>query len=378
VSSLYKLFGIDSKSRGGVITVLSLTGMVINFAIALMKITVGSMVGSMAIISEGINNAADAGSSFLTLVGTKLASMKPTKNHPFGFGRIEYLTSLIIGTIILLAGSELFLNSVKLILEPENVSVSYVTMGLIAGSAVIKLFVSYMQITEGNRIGSDSLTAVGREGRQDALGSIITIASGFAYLLLGLNLDAYASLLISALVLKLSYDILSDTVGKLLGRVGEKELAEALYREIRQEPIIVNAADMMLHNYGPDAYSGSVNIEIDHKQNLGEVYKEIHALQLRLMAMYHITMVFGIYAVDNDNPMTKVLRLKLTEFVRGYDHLLSYHALYVDEINKDIYIDLMVDYELKEWERLEKEFVAFMGEHYPEYNIKLVIETQYV
>lgn len=375
---IYKLFRLDKKSRNNTITVVSSLAIMINLSIALMKIIIGSAVSSMAIISEGVNNAADACSSFLTLVGTKLAGMKPTRRYPFGFGRIEYLTNLLIGGIIFVAGSELFKESIDLIFEPEELEISYLTMGLIFASAIIKIFFSWYEIKEGRRVGSDSLIAIGKEGRQDSISSLVTLASGFAYLLFDLNVDAYASLLTASLVIKLSYEVLSDTVGKLLGQSGDKELADKIYKLIREEPLIVNAADMMLHNYGPDAYSGSVNIEIDHKRNLGDIYKLIHQLQLRIMHEYGITMVFGLYAIDNDNPESKAMRLRIAEFIRGYQHLVSYHALYVDAETKDIYIDLVVDYELKDWEKLRKDFTQFMHEHYPNQGIELVIETQYV
>jgi len=375
---LYKLFHLDKNTRSGVITLVSSTGIFINLSIALIKIIVGSTVASMAIISEGINNAADAGSSFLTLVGTKLARMKPTRKYPFGFGRIEYLTNLIIGGIIFVAGSELFKESVELIITPREIEISYATMGLIFVSALIKIVFSWYEIKEGKRVGSSGLIAIGKEGRQDSFGSVITLLAGFAYLGMGFNLDAYASLITAILVLKLSYEILSETIGKLLGQAGDKALADNIYRIIRQEPIVVNAADMILHNYGPDAYSGSVNIEIDHKYSLGEVYKAIHKLQLRIMHEYHITMVFGIYAIDNDNPETKEMRMKIAEYIRDYEHLISYHALYIDVETSTVYLDLVVDYELENWEHLRENFTAFMHNNYPGRSLELVIETQYV
>lgn len=375
---VYKLFQINKNSRNGVITVVSSLGIIVNLFIATMKIIIGTAVSSLAIISEGINNAADAGSSFLTLVGTKLAGRKPTQEYPFGFGRIEYLTNLVIGGIIFIAGGELFKESIALVFKPEDMEISYVTMEIIFGSALIKIVLSWYEIKEGERIGSASLVAVGKEGRQDSLGSLITLASGFAYLIFNLNLDAYASLLTSCLVLKLSYEVLSETVGKLLGQAGDKALADKIYKIIREEPIIANAADMILHNYGPDACSGSVNIEVDHKHSLGEIYKVLHKLQLRIMHEYHLTMVFGIYAIDNDHPAMKSMRVRIAEFIKNYEHVVAYHALYIDAANQDIYIDIVVDYELRDWEKLRQDFTWFMQQYYPEQRLELVIETQYV
>ncbi len=375
---VYKILKLDKNSRAGTIAVVSAVGIAVNLGIALIKIIIGMAVSSMAIISEGVNNAADAASSFLALVGAKLAGKKPTQEYPFGFGRVEYLTDLVIGGLIFFGGFELFKESVALIFNPEVLDISYVTMGIIIGSAALKMLLSWYQIKEGERVCSSNLIAIGKEGQQDFVGSLITLASGFAYLLFNLNIDAYASLITSCLVLKLAYEILGETVGKLLGRTGDAELAEKIYHIIRQEPLIVNAADMMLHNYGPDAYSGSVNIEIDHKENLGEIYKVIHRLQLEIMHEYNITMVFGMYAIDNDNPETQKMRQQIARFVSGYEHVPAYHALYIDPQSNTIYVDLVVDYKLEDWDKLREEFTAFMQELYPGQSLELVIETQYV
>ena len=134
----------------------------------------------------------------------------------------------------------------------------------------------------------------------------------------------------------------------------------------------------MLHNYGPDAYSGSVNVEIDHSKTVGEVYAALHELQLRIMHEKHITMVFGIYAVDKDHTQIRQLREQVAAFVRNREHVTSFHALYIHPNGKDIYVDLVVDYALADWEALRKEFTAYMAELYPDQHLELVIETNYV
>lgn len=375
---IYNLFKLEPGSRQAEIISASVLGVVVNLVIASVKIGIGLAVSSMAIVSEGINNSADAASSLLTLIGTKLASMKPTAKYPFGFGRIEYLTSLIIGCIILVAGSELMLNAIKRMQAPKEMEISLVTLGIIAVSAVIKLFFGNYLIKIGERASSSALVAVGNEGRDDCIASVINICCGLAFIYKGYNLDAYASFFISCMILKGGYEVLKETLNKILGESGSRTLADEVYKLVRQEPCIVNAADMMLHDYGPDSYSGSVNIEVDHKKSIGEIYKAIHALQLKIMYEYNITMVFGIYAVDNDNPELRLMRQRLAEFIRNHDHIISYHALYIDQSNKDIYLDLVVDYDLKDWDGMREEFTAFMAGYYPNQKLELVMETQYV
>ena len=367
-----------SRDRQGRIIRTSLLGVVLNLIFAAIKIVIGMAAGSLAIISEGTNNAADAASSLLTLVGTRLSAKHADAAHPFGYGRIEYLTGLVISGLVLYTGIELLKESVGGILHPESVSVSLIMIAIIAMTAVVKFILGLYTIRAGQETGSAALEAVGREGRNDAVFSVVTIAVSLIYLFAGLSLDAYAGLIFAIVILRSGLGTLKETLGDLLGRPGQEELARALYKEIRRTEGIVGAADMMLHNYGPEAWSGSVNIEIDHKVTIGEAYARIHALQLRIMHEYHVTMVFGIYAVDNDHEMIRELRRSIVAFVRAGEHVTGYHALYIEPDSGRIYCDLVVDYELEDWEALREEFTAYMAEYWPGREIELTIETEFV
>ncbi len=373
-----KILRQDPDSREGIIAGTSGLGILVNLLIAAVKVILGLLANSIAIISEGINNASDALTSVLTLVGTKLAGKKPDAKHPFGYGRIEYLTSLIIAILILVTGFEVLTGAIDLIFNPEEMDISIVAIAAVAISAVIKFFLGIFTIKQGKRADSLALTAVGLDCRNDSFVSVITILSAVIFLVFDFSIDAYVGIFTSILIIKAGLEVLKDTVSELLGRPGEEELAKKLYREIRNTEGVLGAADMMLHNYGPDAYSGSVNIEIDHEKTVGEVYEILHALQLRIMHEYDVTMVFGIYAVDNDHEEVKLIRKTIADFVVGHEHVKSFHAVYLDPNSPKIYCDLIVDYELKDWDALREEFIAYMAEHYPENEIVLTVETEFV
>lgn len=375
---LYKLLRQEPDSREGTVVTVSGLNILVNLIFAAIKVVIGLAVSSIAIVSEGVNNATDSATSLITIVGTKLSAKHPTEKHPFGFGRIEYLTSLLISVLILFTGAELMESSVKRIFEPQEMSISYVTMAIIAVSALVKLALGLYTIKEGRRVDSSSLVALGTECRSDSVVSVITLVTALVFLVFHVSLDAYAGIIMSLIVLKAGFEVLKETLSDILGQAGEKELAQELYRIIRAEPLVLNAADMMLHNYGPDAYSGSVNVEIDHSKTVGEVYAALHELQLRIMHEKHITMVFGIYAVDRDHAQIRQLREQVAAFVREQKHVTSYHALYIHPNGKDLYVDLVVDYDLADWEALRKEFTSYMAELYPDKHLELVIETNYV
>ncbi len=375
---LYKFLKQDPSSREGVITVTSALGLIVNVVISVIKILIGVAVSSIAIISEGIHSGADAATSILAIVGVKLSNKRPTEKHPFGYGRIEYLTSLVISLLILYTGLEILMTSVDLIFHPAELSIDYLTLAIIVASAVVKFVLGVYTMKKGQSVNSDSLTGLGAECRNDSFASIITFASALAFLLWDLSIDAYAGLLTALLICKTGFEILKSTLADLLGKSGNKELADQLYREIRSTEGIAGAADMMLHNYGPDSYAASVNIEIDHNKTVGEVYQYVHELQLRIMHQYHVTMVFGIYAVDEQNEDSRKLRREVASFVRSHDHVKSYHALYHDQKQKRIYCDFIVDYSDFDWEELRREFGEYIAERYPGHEAELVVETEYV
>ena len=374
----YKLFKFDPETREGIISGTSALGIAVNLLVAAMKVILGAITSSIAIISEGVNNASDALTSVLTLVGTKLAGKHPDEKHPFGYGRIEYLTSLVIAILILVTGFEMIKSSIELIFHPGELSISVISLILVAVSAAIKFFLGVYTIKMGKKADSGALTAVGLDCRNDSFVSLVTIATAIIFLVFKLNLDAYAGVFTSLLILKAGFEVLKETISELIGRPGEAELAEKIYKEIRSTDCILNAADMMLHNYGPEAYSGSVNIEIDHEKTIGEIYQIIHELQLRIMHDYNVTMVFGMYAVDNDHEEVRRVREQVTEFIRNHEHVESYHAIYLDPESDRLYCDFVVDYKLRDWEALRSEFADYMKERFPEKELVLTIETRFV
>ena len=374
----YKLFKQDPNTREGIIVTTSGMGILVNLLIAVTKIVVGLISSSIAIISEGANNAGDALSSVMALIGAKLAKKHPDEKHPFGYGRIEYLCGLVIAVVILVTGIELLIGSAKRIFHPETLHISYIALVLVALSAAVKFFLGNYTVRMGRKVGSTALEAVGTDCKTDCFASIITIVSALIFLVFKWNVDAYAGVITSLLLIKAGVEALRETLGEILGRPGDKELAAKLYKEIRSTDGILAAVDMMLHNYGPEAWSGSVNVEIDHKKTVGEIYQFLHELQLRIMHEYHVTMVFGVYAVDYDGEYMKELRKTIAGFIRKQEHVKSFHAVYIDQRSDTIYCDFIVDYELKNWEGLKKEFEQYMAEKYTGKEVVLTIETEYV
>lgn len=377
MSIIYKLFKLDPNSREGVVSATSILNVIVNLLVALMKVIVGLVASSIAIVSEGVNNATDALSSILTLVGTKLAGKAPDARHPFGYGRIEYLTSMVIASFILVGGIEMLTSSIKLIFEPEELNVSYVSLAVVLVSAIIKYAMGVYTMKTGRRVGSDTLEAVGVDCRNDSYVSVVTIISALVYLLGHFSIDAFAGVFTSSLIIKAGYEIMRDTVSELLGQPADENLVRELYKEIRNTEGVINAVDMVLHNYGPDAYTGSCNVELDHKKTVGDVYEFLRSLQIRIYEKYRVAMVFGIYAVDNDSTDAHKLRSEIADYVKSKEHIKSYHAIYSDAKTNKIYCDLVVDYEA-DFEKTAKEFDEYLSKIYPDKQIQVNIDREFV
>ena len=367
-----------ADARAKIISATSALGIAVNLLIAAAKVVLGAVTSSIAITSEGINNASDALTGVLALVGSKLAGKHPDSKHPFGYGRVEYLTSLVIAVLILITGVEMLTDSVRLIFAPEALHISVLSLVVVAVSAVIKFCLGTYTVKMGKKADSSTLVAVGLDSRNDSFISVVTILSAAVFLLFHFSVDAYVGVFTSFIILKAGFEVLRDTVSDLLGRPGEQELAAQLYKEIRATDGVLNAADMMLHNYGPDAWSGSVNLEIDHGQTVGGIYQTLHQLQLRILQEHRVTMVFGIYAVDNDHEEVRAIRRAVAEFVRTTEHVNSFHAIYLDPDSDKLYCDLVVDYQLDDWEALKEKFTAYMAGHCPGRQLQLTVETEYV
>ena len=377
MSLIYKLFRLDKNTREGVVSATSILSIIVNISVALLKVVVGVLAASIAIISEGVNNATDALSSLLTLIGIKLANRKPNKEHPFGYGRMEYITNLAISTIIIHSGAYTLGDSLKKLIHPEELNTTLVSIILVAVSAVIKYVLGTYTIAQGKKVKSETLEAVGMDCRNDSFVSLVTIGVSAVYVFFNKNIDAYAGVFTSYLILKAGYEIISKTISELLGQPADEKLARELYHEIRETDGVINAVDMMLHNYGPDLYTGSVNVEVDHKMTAGQIFEFLRVLQGKIYEKFNVAMVFGIYAVDNDSKANKTLRKHIAAFAVDNPHIKSYHAVYSDPKANIIYCDIVVDYDADR-KKVYEDFADYLKELYPDKKIQVNLDTEFV
>lgn len=355
---------------------VSTIGIAANFLLAAVKIAVGLASGSIAIVSDAINNLTDSASSIITIVGTKLANKPPSKDHPFGYGRIEYITSVVIGIILLYTGVQMFITSAKKIVHPEDIHYSTGMLIVIAATIFVKLFLSRYTKKAGKKYNSGALTASGADARNDALISTMTFLSAIIYIILGISIDALASAVISLFVVKTGIDVFVDMHGHFLGQRADKQLSETIYEDVRSCPHIIAAHDLILHDYGPDRMTGSINVEVDHSLTVGEIFPYLHKLQLHLLKEHMTYIVFGLYAVDMDHEETKDLVELLTSLAGEDSHILGFHGLDVDSEIKTIYCDITLDFDCDR-ESIYRRVTNAIQKKYPDYAVFVTVDTEF-
>jgi cation diffusion facilitator family transporter len=267
-----------------------------------MKILIGMIAGSIAIISDGINNLADASSSVITLIGFKLASMPEDKDHPYGHARYEYLTGLLISVLIIVVGVQLLKSSFLKVLNPDPISFSYVTVIVLAVAIVIKLWQARFNITIGKKIHSSALIATGTDSRNDVISTTAVLISVLVFQYTGLQIDGYMGCLVAVFIVWSGCQLVKETSSPLLGEAPEPELVDAIMEAISREPDILGTHDLRVHNYGPGKTFASIHAEVDARGSLVEVHDMIDRVEHAVQDALHIELVIHMDPVTIDDP----------------------------------------------------------------------------
>ncbi|MCR5675127.1 MAG: cation diffusion facilitator family transporter [Lachnospiraceae bacterium] len=337
---------VSATDRTAVIVRTSVIGILTNVLLAAFKAAVGLISGSIAIVLDAVNNLSDALSSIITIIGTKLAGKAPDKKHPLGHGRIEYITAMVIGVIILYAGVTSLIESVKKILSPEIPDYRLTGLIIIAVAVVVKILLGTYVKGVGERVNSDSLIASGKDALNDVIISLTTLAAAVIFLIFHLSLEAYLAAVISFIIMKAGYDTLSDTISEILGARADSELTKGIKETIGTFPEVGGAYDLILHNYGPDMLIGSVHIEVPDTMNAAQIDGLARKIEGAVYEKYGVILTgVGIYSVNTTNEEAKKLREEITRCVCEHEYVLQMHGFYLSEEERRIRFDVIIDFD---------------------------------
>lgn len=350
----------------------SIIGIIANVLLAGFKAVVGLMSNSIAMVLDAINNLSDALSSVVTIVGAKLSTKQPDKDHPYGHGRIEYISTLAVAAIILYAGGRALVESIRKIIEPETPEYGMTALIVIGVAVIVKLILGTFVKRKGKQVKSDALVASGKDAFFDAILSVSVLASAIIYIIWGLDLQAYVGIIIAAVILKAGWDILTETVDKIIGEKNDPELSAKVREVINREENVRGAYDLILYNFGPDKHYGSVHIELPDVMTVDEVDVLTRKLQLNILKETGVIMTgIGVYSYNTTNEEVAVIRNAIQKAVMSHDFALQLHGFYVDLEEKTMRFDVVVSFEVDRNEALEIMHKEVM-ELYPEYTISIV------
>jgi len=332
-------------SRDKIIVRTGAIGIISNVILAAFKGVVGLISGSIAIVLDAVNNLSDALSSVITIVGVHLASKQPDRAHPFGHGRIEYLSAIVIAVIILYTGGVSLVESIKKIIHPQAANYNVVSLAIIAVAVAAKFSLGLYTQKTGERVNSDSLIASGVDAKYDALVSLATLVAALISLIFRLSLEAYLGAIISALLIKTAYEILRDTISKLLGSRPSLELTNEIYDVVRGFEGVIGAYDLMFHDYGPDKMVGSIHIEVAEGTTAAQIDALTRRIQNAVFAKFNIILdTVGIYAFNKNDPRAAEIREHIKQMALSHEFVSQIHGFYLDEEKRSISFDVIVDF----------------------------------
>ncbi|WP_242861504.1 cation diffusion facilitator family transporter [Cellulosilyticum ruminicola] len=356
----------------------SIIGIVANVFLAVFKTVIGVMSNSIAIVMDAVNNISDAASSIITIVGTKLASKHADKKHPFGYGRVEYLSALIISLIVLYAGITSFIESAKSILSPELPKYSRVALVIIIVGVIVKILLGRYVKKHGEKYNSGSLINSGQDATLDSIISASTLVAALIYIIFGLSLEAWLGIIISVVIIKSGIVMIKDTLSQILGERADPELAKAIKKTVTSFKEVEGAYDLVLNNYGPDAYSGSIHIEVPDIFSADQLDELIRSITFEVYRKHYVYLTaIGVYSINTKDEYAVRIRENIRQIVLGIEHILEMHGFFVNKEKNTIRFDAVVSFDSPDRIATYRQVVDAVQKEYPDYIIQCAIDTDY-
>ena len=369
---------ITGTEREKIIVRASVIGIIANVFLAGFKAAVGLMTNSIAIVLDAVNNISDAGSSLITIVGTKLAAKEPDRKHPFGYGRIEYLSAMIISMIVLYAGATSFVESVRQIIHPETPDYNAVSLIIVGVAVVVKIILGRYIKSVGVRVKSDSLINSGEDATLDSVISASTLVAAAIFMIFHVSLEAWLGAIISLVIIKSGIEMLRDTISQILGERADAKLARDIKETINSYPDVSGAYDLVLHNYGPDSFNGSVHIEVPDTLSADDLDKMLRKITVDVYQKHNVILTaIGVYSYNTKDPEAASARKKVAAIVRKNPYVLEMHGFYLDKAEKTLRFDIVVSFDAKDRKQVYQEVSESVQKEFPEYTLQIVVDTDF-
>ena len=356
-------------NRDKVIIRTSIIGILANVLLAAFKAAVGIASNSIAVVLDAVNNLSDALSSIITIVGTKLAGKLPDKKHPLGYGRIEYISAMIVSGIVLYAGITSAVESVKKIIHPEKPEYSVISLVIIAVAVVVKIVLGRYVKAKGEEVNSGSLVASGSDAMFDAILSASVLACAIIFMVSGISLEAFVGAVISVIIIKSGVEMMIETLNEILGVRADEETTDRIKELLTGEDEVQGAYDLIMFNYGPDKNLASVHLELPDNMSVREVDRLTRKLERKVYKETGVVLVaVGVYSYNAGDDEAARIQKDVRERVLAHDWAVQLHGFYVDVETKEMTFDVVISFDISPREALSALYEE-MKKAYPDYKI---------
>ena len=355
----------------------SWVGIVANVLLAGFKAAVGILASSVAIMMDAVNNLSDALSSVITIIGTKLSQRPADRKHPFGFGRIEYFSAIIIAVIVLSAGITSLIESVKKIFNPTEPEYTTTTLVVIVVAIVVKLVLGRYVKQKGEQLNSDALIASGSDALFDAIITLATLISAGVMLLWNVSLDGILGALISIVIIKAGIEMLASPVNELLGTRISAELTNQIKKEVTEFEGVHGVYDLILHNYGPDVKIGSLHINVYDTMTAHEIHGLTRKITMQMAERHGIIMTVGVYAIATGENRRAELQSKVMQTLAGHENIVQVHGFYYSEKENLLSVDVVPDISVHDDAALTSQLINEIQPMVPGMQVQIIVDHNY-
>lgn len=371
----------EAKNRSAYGVLCSSVGIFLNILLFAIKYFAGVISSSIAITADAFNNLSDAGSSFISLIGFKFAGMKPDTKHPFGHGRIEYLSGLGISIAIIVVAFELFTTSIDKIFNPQAVDTSLVAMIILVISICVKMYMFFYNHTIGKKINSAGMKATAMDCVTDSVATFVVLLSMIFTKFTGINIDGYCGILVSLFIMYAGINSAKETLAPLLGTKPDEELVNKVHSLVMSYDIVQGIHDMVVHDYGPGRQIISLHAEVDGSLDIYDIHDEIDIIEKELYDKLSIETTIHMDPIDIHNESTRQTKEEMCKLITNLHKNATIHdfRMVPGHTHTNLIFDVVVPFELKlKDDEIKQKVQEIVSQRWENYFVVLTIDRSYV
>lgn len=356
-------------------------GILLNVLLFAGKYTAGLLSGSVSVMADAFNNLSDAGSSFITLLGFHFAGKEPDTEHPFGHGRIEYVSGLGVSVLIIVMGAELFRSSIVKVIRPESMEINVLTIVILVASILVKVYMALYNTVYGKKIDSSAMKATATDSLSDCIATTVVLLSMLLYWITGINLDGWSGLVVAIFILLAGVSSAKDTLSPLLGEAPDMEFVHDIEETVKAHAMVAGVHDMVIHNYGPGRIMVSLHAEVPGNLDIYKIHDEIDLIERELKSKYHCEVVIHMDPIAVDNKKVMGLRKEVEALVKQMDEVLSIHDFRMVEgpTHTNLIFDVVVPQGYpKTDEEVSDEISGMIESKWKNYHAVIKMEKRYI